>query len=224
MAGNKQPDLSIFAEAGGFAGHAFAIYYQEFVDGIAYELNESEPNDVPLGGMAKCTNEVVAQAFIAFYQSIIDAFDQYGIKREPPADDETAAHCAPCWCNSCDKLDNCAAFPASDGITPPPCAACGVHETIMPVAVPPECGEYVPSAEALEHGKTIDPEDGQIIRVACLACWCRDCANFEACIVEKDGYDHQTKPCPCDGCKGAERYMPREKPPKCGNYKARAAE
>lgn len=224
MAGNKQPDLSVFAEAGGFAGRAFATYYQEFVDSVAYELNEHEPNDVPVGGMAKCTNEVVAKAFIAFYQSIIDGFDQYGIQKEPPANDADKQQCARCWCNSCAKLDDCAAFPASDGITPPPCAACWDYNPLVSVGAHPECEEYEPSAEALESGTAIDPESGETIRVACLACWCRDCANFEDCTVEKDGFDVSSEPCPCDGCKGAERYMPREKPPTCGNYIARAAE
>lgn len=224
MANHKQPDLSIFAEAGGFAGRAFATFYQDFVDGVAYQLGQSEPNDVPVKGIAKCTNEVVARAFIAFYQTIIDAFDQYGIPKEPPADGEGKEHCLACWCNSCAKLEDCTAFPASDGITPPPCAECGENEIIMPVGAHPECGEYEPSAEALENGKAIEPESGDLIRVSCLACWCRDCRNWDDCVVEKAGFDASTKPCPCDGCEGAERYMPREKPPTCGKYIARAVE
>lgn len=177
MADHKRLDLEVFAAAGRAAGCAFAVFYQEFVDGVAYQLGEAEPNDVPLAGMAKSTQEVIPRAFAALYQSIVDGFDQYGIQTEDPADDGEQQQCARCWCNSCENLEDCTAFPASDGITPPPCAAC----------------------------------------------WCRDCGNFETCVAEKDGFDEASEPCPCDGCEGADRYMPREKPPTCGNYIARAA-
>jgi len=52
----------------------------------------------------------------------------------------------------------------------------------------------------------------------CLECWCNECAEFEDCIVEKEGYDPASKPCPCDGCKKGMRYMPKEKPP-CEKFK-----
>lgn len=52
----------------------------------------------------------------------------------------------------------------------------------------------------------------------CLHCWCHECGNFEDCIVPKEGYDIESKPCPCDGCHKGQRYMPKENPP-CGNYK-----
>lgn len=223
MAEHKRLDLDVFAAAGRAAGCAFAVFYQEFVDGVAYQLGEAEENDVPLGGMAKSTQEVIPRAFAALYQSIIDGFDQYGIPTEDPTDDAEPQHCAACWCNSCENLEDCAAFPASDGITPPPCAACGDFDIMAPVGIAPKCGHYVPSAEALEIGTALDPEDGNKIRVSCLACWCRDCGNFETCVVERDGFDEASEPCPCDGCEGANRYMPREKPPTCGNYIARAA-
>ena len=228
MGENRATEIMDFAEAGSFAWSAYAAFYQEFIDGITYQLNQSEPNDVPLGGMAACTNEVVARAFIAFYQSTLDAFDQYGIPKDapPPSEGEDKEQCAACWCNSCAKLEDCTAFPAADGITPPPCAACWDNNPLVPVCGHPECGEYTPSVEALESGVALDPEDGSKIRVACLACWCRDCGNFEDCTVEKEGYEPESKPCPCDGCGGAQqqRFMPRETPPTCGKYIARAAE
>ena len=59
MADHKRLDLDVFAAAGRAAGCAFAVFYQEFVDGVAYQLGEAEENDVPLGGMAKSTQEVI---------------------------------------------------------------------------------------------------------------------------------------------------------------------
>jgi len=111
--------------------------------------------------------------------------------------------CRWCWCNTCLKLEECDAFPASvDGIRPPPCAACpdNAKTPLMPRNAPAECGTY----EAV-------PKD-------CQACWCKGCENFENCIVEKEGYDPDSQPCPCDGCKKGERYMPKEKPPTCEYY------
>lgn len=53
---------------------------------------------------------------------------------------------------------------------------------------------------------------------ACKNCWCHGCGNFEDCIVEMEGYDPESEPCPCDGCGGDQRYMPKENPPMCGRY------
>lgn len=111
--------------------------------------------------------------------------------------------CRTCWCDTCAKKEECDAFPASaDGTKPPPCAACpdNAISPLMPKKAPAECGTY----EAL-------PED-------CRACWCRGCPNFVNCIIEKEGYDLASKPCPCDGCGRGERYMPKESPPTCEYY------
>lgn len=124
-------------------------------------------------------------------------------EQEAEPEETQISICRACWCNTCAKLEECDAFPASnDGIKPPPCAACPDNEEapLMPRSTPAECGTY----EEI-------PED-------CRACWCKGCANFEDCIVEKEGYNPASQPCPCDGCKKGERYMPKEKPPTCEYY------
>lgn len=117
--------------------------------------------------------------------------------------DATPGACAKCQCNTCDFLDTCQMFPASTGIHPPPCKACvGKTGPMMPIAPKYD----VPTCERYRH----TPED-------CRECWCRECLAFEDCVVEVEGYDPESKPCPCDGCKAGQRYAPKEAPP-CGNY------
>lgn len=116
---------------------------------------------------------------------------------------ESVGACTRCQCNTCDYLDTCQVFPASEGIHPPPCFACiGKTGPLMPI----EPKYNKPTCERYRH----TPED-------CRACWCRECLAFEDCVVEVEGYAPESKPCPCDGCKAGQRFMPKEAPP-CDNY------
>lgn len=118
-------------------------------------------------------------------------------------DEEEGGICGQCWCNDCFMLEECDAFPPStDGIRPAPCAECNAKDCapLLPKVRPPECGTY----------KKMPPD--------CAACWCMSCQHYEDCIVDKPGFDAESKPCPCDGCEQGMRYQPKEKPPTCGRF------
>lgn len=75
--------------------------------------------------------------------------------------------------------------------------------------------ELPPIVDAAPKDKHTDKDE---VPKDCQRCWCEYCANLEGCVVEKDGYAPEQKPCPCDGCKKGQRYMPMENKPTCGRY------
>lgn len=52
----------------------------------------------------------------------------------------------------------------------------------------------------------------------CINCWCNECENLDACVVEKEAYTKDQMPMPCDGCTKGKRWMPKENEP-CENFK-----
>ena len=105
-------ETKVFAAEGKRAGEEFNEYMAEFM----------KASDVFAFGEMTAINAAAA-AFQTYYQHILDlAVDRYGIMQD---DEPDGGQCAGCWCDSCAGLDVCTLYPATDGITPPPCAECG---------------------------------------------------------------------------------------------------
>lgn len=79
---------------------------------------------------------------------------------------------------------------------------------------------YSRESAALEKEKcAVEDENEYEAPEKCQKCWCYDCANYEDCVIEADGYAPGSKPCPCDSCiTTGKAYMPKDKPP-CKKYK-----
>jgi hypothetical protein len=137
MSENNQ--AGVFAAEGAKAGAAYEAYFVSFINA----LKPHEPQ--------QAIQDIAGSAFLAYYSHVLDlVVDKYGIPREGTEEAEQTA-CASCWCNTCAKRESCDAFPATDGITPPPCAACqrevmSYAEPMIPNTEPPECG-YEPESD-----------------------------------------------------------------------------
>jgi hypothetical protein len=108
----------IFELEGTKAGQAFLRYTNAFIRKIPLSDDRFERQQI-----AKAS----ASAFQTYYQHSLElAIDKYGALREEHEENEAESGnaCDKCCCNKCSKRDTCTVFEPSDGITPPPCAAC----------------------------------------------------------------------------------------------------
>jgi hypothetical protein len=140
---NAKEQAGVFAAEGANAGIAFKGYVAAFVEQAAPYIS------------GEIVAEAAARAFASYYEHVLDlAVDKYGIPREEETEDNTL--CAECWCNDCAARGECEEFSPTDGITPPPCAACereianrsiyAEYKPLMPSNAEPRCGGYEPES------------------------------------------------------------------------------
>jgi hypothetical protein len=147
---NKQQG-SIFTAEGAKAGMAYKEYIFAFFEAIV------EPTEK--GGMHLVRDKEIEiiktahRAFLAYYQHTLDQnFDKYRIPQQGEGVETDTDICNGCWCDTCIRLTKCDKYPATDGITPPPCAVCG----FLPLPITPRtsmpCDLYSPPPPPPEVG------------------------------------------------------------------------